>query len=91
MESEAKNFSGQYPLKGEKIGPAWRRLWLMLDPHRWEDGGDLCARVALAEGIDPKTAANLLRAARKVGVVEVRYRKKKPGNQMHAFYRGVES
>lgn len=73
MQTEAPNFSGTYPLAGEKIGPAWRDCWAQLQADSWVDGLTLATEVAEAHGLDAKTTAGLLAAARRGRLLEVRY------------------
>ncbi len=71
MNSEPRNFTGEYPLAGERLGPAWRMTWRLLS-HEWTPVGPLAARVAAASEVVPGTVRTLLYAAAKAGMIERR-------------------
>lgn len=85
---EPPNFSGQYPLAGSRIGPAWRLGWheLVAAYPRWVPGPDLSARMSEA-GIQERTAKGLLQGARRARLLAVRYRKSGQHGQRRAEYR----
>lgn len=70
MRTEAPNFSGNYPLGGERLGPAWRDTWRLLTPGQWASGHALAEMVSRNVDISPITVRNLLRKAVQVGVLE---------------------
>lgn len=76
------NFTATYPLGGEKIGPAWRAAWRALcdEPRSWHPVGDLVTAMRDAAQIIDPTARNLLRSARKAGLLEVVYADPQPGS-----------
>lgn len=72
MDTEAPNISGTYPLAGERVGPAWRAAWALLQEGSWVDGPSLAAEVAGSTGVAAKTVTNLLQKARAHRLLEVR-------------------
>ena len=81
MKTEAPNIRGNYPLGGERIGPAWRALWAQLSETDWTDGTEVSREVALADGLAVETVINLLRTARREGLLEVRMKSVSGGRQ----------
>lgn len=68
---DAPNFNGNYPLGGERIGPAWRTMWAALRRSGdWAVGTDL---VHLVPEVNPKTARGLLWRAERRGFLDKRY------------------
>lgn len=85
---DAPNFSGNYPLGGERIGPAWRDMWRVLAGAQWVRSTAVTdAPSVTRHGLDPRTVSNLLRAARTAGVLEVRYRRGGKPSRRRAEYR----
>jgi hypothetical protein len=86
--AEAPNIAGNYPLGGEKIGPAWRAAWhfLATTHPRWMPKRDITA-VMVRTGIVEDTAESLLQQASRRRVLEVRYRKTDNRGQTRAQYR----
>ena len=82
-DDRAPNFSGEYPSAGELIGPAWRAAWNALRHGYWLLSTDLVQIMCDASPIVGKTALNLLSAARRAGVLEVRH----AGHGRPAHYR----
>lgn len=65
----APQINGDYPLAGDRVGPAWRRLWRELrdgQPH----AGLALQRLAPRLDVAPRTIAELLRQAARRGVIE---------------------
>lgn len=83
------NFNGNYPLAGGQIGPAWRAAWRPLAEAAARTGGEwlpathLVPAMCAAGGVAPKTATNLLAAARRAGLLDVAYE----GPRRSALYR----
>lgn len=71
MDTEPRNIGGNYPLAGERIGPAWRSMWKLLSPE-WQYGDDLAAIVAEETGLAVRTLRNLLRKAVNARLLETR-------------------
>jgi hypothetical protein len=69
----APDFTEGYPSKGKRIGPAWQHIWDMLGARPWAGPG-LVAATADRFGLERTTVANLLRSARRAGVLEVQYK-----------------
>lgn len=86
--SQPRNIGGTYPLAGARVGPAWRIAWRHLaDQHpHWVPRASLVATMA-STGILPETAERLLKKARKVGVLEARYRQTAGRGQRRTEYR----
>jgi hypothetical protein len=72
MVKEAPNFRGNFPLDGAQIGPAWRAAWALLSDGQWHSKLEIEPVMCEAGPIVPITALNLLRLARKAGVLETR-------------------
>lgn len=87
MRTEAVNFSGTYPLAGERIGPAWRECWKLLEAGRWTSGNVLARDVAPRFDLNEKTVQNLLREAKKAGQLQMKL--KLTGGRNVAHYRPV--
>lgn len=90
MDTEAPNFNGNYPLAGERIGPAWREMWKMLDQITWLNAGDIAAVVAPKHDIKPMTVKNILRQARESGVLDQSLRVPAGRRRESAHYRVSE-
>lgn len=71
-KTDPPNFAGNYPLAGERIGPAWRAAWDVLSDGSWRSKLQIVPVMCKAGPVVPITALNLLRAARRAGVLEVR-------------------
>lgn len=69
MKTDAPNFSRNYPLGGERIGPAWRAMWRTLPEGGWVEGASFSHLLAGQTGLAPKTIAGLLWKAEKVGIL----------------------
>ncbi len=82
------NFTGTYPLGGERIGPAWRTAWraLATTPGKWHPAETLAEAMAQT-GILDKTARGLLARARAAGVLDVRHRMTGTPRRRRAEYR----
>lgn len=76
---EAPDFGPGYPSRGEKIGPAWRRVWAALADGNWHQGVELAQRCA--DGLAPKTVQNLLWQAQRRHVLEREIRSAPGGNR----------
>jgi hypothetical protein len=87
MNTEAPNIAGEYPLAGERIGPAWRAAWRMLDREQWINGGDVAAAVAPRCGLQVETVKNLLSSARRAGLLEQRIQRAHGRSRASAHYR----
>jgi hypothetical protein len=74
MDTDAPNFGerSNYPLGGERIGPAWRMVWRRLDAKRWISGHSLAVIVCAFVDVKPETVRGLLWKAEKVGILEKR-------------------
>ena len=62
-----------YPLSGEKTGPAWRALWALLrvSPDLWRLGSSLIdSVVADLPDANRETVRNLLYGAARAGILE---------------------
>jgi len=75
-----------YPSRGELIGPAWQAMWDDLAEDRWTFA-DVAISGGCAAGVQPKTALNLLRSARRAGILEVEYRKIGNPTRRRPYYR----
>jgi hypothetical protein len=69
---QAPDFAGTYPSSGELIGPAWQAAWDALCKEGWIPGDELAQIMCACVNIELKTAKNLLRQARKVGVLSAK-------------------
>lgn len=78
-----------YPLGGEKTGPAWRFAWEILyrDPTRYLDAVDIVSEVAAVLKVNARTVRNLLMAAERAGILEKEIRLS--GHRNRAHYRIV--
>lgn len=56
-----------YPSRGERIGPAWRRVWRELADGEWHLGADLAEACAIE--VLPQTIKTLLWQADRNGLV----------------------
>ena len=72
MQTDAPNFAGRYPLDGLQVGPAWRAAWKLLSDGKWHSKLEIEPVMCAAGPIVKITAANLLRSARRCGVLETR-------------------
>lgn len=88
MQSEPQNFKGTYPLAGDRIGPAWRECWRLLNRVTFMDGVELAERVSAVTAVQGKTVAGLLWRAEKAGILEKRLRRAS-GGRRRAFYRVI--
>jgi len=74
ISEQAPDFGDSgYPGLGQQIGPGWRAAWALLrdgDEHRVSD---LAAVMTKAGAIQDRTARNLLRQARREGILTQRY------------------
>lgn len=77
MANRVPNIAGDYPLAGEKIGPAWRDTWAVLSSGKWFAGADVAQWVAARQPVDPRTVIGLMQKARKAGLLEVKILKTK--------------
>jgi hypothetical protein len=67
-----------YPLSGEKTGPAWRVAWRILHTQAMQDTGsgryldavEIVEEVSRETNVNPGTIRNLLIAAEKAGILE---------------------
>lgn len=89
MKTEAPNFSRNYPLAGDRIGPAWRELWSRLSESRWDAGVDLAAGLSERYDVTRPTVLGLLSKARAAGILDVEYRPHR--SRVAAFYRVKQS
>jgi hypothetical protein len=71
--NQAPDFSGTYPSQGELIGPAWQAAWIALAPGPLPSTR-LVPIMCAASDIQPRTASELLRKARRSNKVTVKYR-----------------
>lgn len=62
--------NGNYPLAGERLGPAWRRMWRELGDGQPHVSRDFARRLAPHIGIKIDTIEELLRQAARRGVIE---------------------
>ena len=70
MKTEAPDFNPGYPSRGERIGPAWKAIWKMLDTRKWVTGPDLARTLAGQFDLRPVTIRNLLREASSAGLLD---------------------
>ena len=70
MKTDAPNFKGNYPLGGDRIGPAWLDLWEMLDTERYQCGWYLADQVADRNNILARTAHALLSSAASAEILD---------------------
>jgi hypothetical protein len=88
IDKDAPDFGrGKYPSGGELIGPAWVRGWSLLCDGEWHQSGELAGAMCWKGRIANVTAMNLIRAARRAGVLDVRRPKAKHGGNAQAEYR----
>lgn len=71
-KQEPPNFAGCYPLGGAQIGPAWRAAWALLLDGEWHSRTEIEPVMCAAGPVASVTALNLLRAARRRGLLETR-------------------
>lgn len=83
----APNFKGNYPLAGELIGPAWRDAWRTMADGQWHAAPEIIDAMCYRQRIVKITAVNLLRSARRAGVLEVRRPVNSNGGNAPAQYR----
>lgn len=70
IQTEAPDFNeSTYPNQGAQIGPAWRAAWRVLRDGREHTVTELAAEMCQAGGIQDRTARNLLRQARREGIL----------------------
>jgi hypothetical protein len=81
------NIRGNYPLGGELIGPAWSSAWMLLADGEWHVGKKISEVMCHRGRIVERTAFNLLRAARRAGILEVRRPTHRHGGNAPAEYR----
>lgn len=75
-DGTAPNFGGNYPMGGERLAPAWQAAWDTLGNGRYHAVEDLIDVMAIGTTpLTERTRMNLLHAARRAGLLEVRYRK----------------
>lgn len=85
----APNFRGTYPMAGKILAPAWQAAWDRLSAgDEWVDKRELIV-VMVAAGVAPRTAENLLRAARNFSKIRVRHQL--VDSRRRAFYGRKES
>lgn len=72
MSKNPPNFEREYPLAGAQIGPAWRAAWALLSDGEWHSKIEIEPVMCEAGPVVPVTALNLLRQARRAGLLEVR-------------------
>lgn len=60
---------GNYPLAGDRIGPAWRRIWRELGDGQPRLAADFARDIAPVVGLAPNTVVNLLRQAAQEGLL----------------------
>lgn len=89
MDTPAPDISRGYPSAGERIGPAWREIWGLLNADNWADGNGLARMIADRHGLSPSTVGHLLSAARRAGILEKRMQRRRgwEGGQPTAHYR----
>lgn len=90
MDTPARNFHRNYPLAGERIGPAWLALWSALHPRQWQTGRSLAEPLAPRLGVAEATLSNLLWRAEKSGHVQKRIVVDKARSRKVVQYRGIE-
>ena len=76
ISTSAPDITPGYPSTGERIGPTWRDVWTALRRTwpDWRTSIEVADLPSVARhGLDPKTIGNLLAAARRAGLLEVRY------------------
>jgi hypothetical protein len=74
ISEQAPDFGDSgYPNLGQQIGPAWRAAWLVLSDGDEHTVTELTAAMMPAGGIMDRTARNLLRQARREGILTQRY------------------
>lgn len=70
MTNIAPDFNPGYPSRGERIGPAWQKIWDAISDGLWFFGTDLAHGMAPTLKIEPTTIKNLLRQAEAAGLLE---------------------
>ena len=69
-QTRAPDISPNYPSKGRKLGPAWARIWSMLDNALVPlDGKELADTVAAEQDLAPATLVALLSRAASAGLL----------------------
>lgn len=84
-----KRSNSDFPLGGEKLGPAWIAAWEFMEDCRWKGVRELQEVMAEASDVAPKTAYNLLNKARIMGFLEARYGLSSKNRAMLTDYRRV--
>ena len=82
--------NSDYPLGGEKLGPAWIAAWEFMEDFRWKGVRELERVMAEASGVAPKTAYGLLNKARSMGFLEAKYGLSSNNRAMLTDYRRVK-
>lgn len=93
-QREAPNFGKtEYPGNGERIGPAWRAAWATLSDGAWHGRDELIevmqrmAHFHSGAGIVEITALNILRRARRNGILKTRSNYRPDGGRAASDYR----
>ncbi len=81
---EAPNIKGDYPLLGERIGPAWCRAWDAMSDGGWVRGLDLAESVR--GDLRAKTVIGLFRQAVLAGLLEVEIRRGSKIQNTNGFF-----
>jgi hypothetical protein len=77
-----------FPSGGERIGPAWRDMWIYLRRTGWRTAAEVTLTPTVARhDLDPKTITNLLQQARRYGLLDVRYARCGDPVRRRALYR----
>lgn len=72
-----------YPLQGDRLGSAWRMLWLSLEDGKWHSGTALSKSIAVE--VTDSTIRGLLNRATYAGLLEKRvcqYNSKKTSSRV---------
>lgn len=91
MSKEPPNFEREYPLAGARIGPAWRAAWELLQDGEWHGKIEIESAMCEAGPVASITAMNLLRQARRAGLLETRRTTRPDGGCGPSDYRIKES
>ena len=76
-----------YPSGGARIGTAWLAAWRVLCDGQWHNRAELTPVMMEAGDVVSVTTENLLRSARRFGILETRRTKRADGGCGYSDYR----